>query len=242
MIPCSCCPRWERVSRSSRAQRRTLGRHYEEKKRWRKLGFNSWQIDIKRHLEQRYLWQWSAVSIMCVESREWMKFGGNAFFCLTTFGLLKRDRKAQMSVLLWVAAVLCAQIWNGNVRRTVSDLKWPHYQPCSSLPVRQLAKQYWVCARYVLHKRAVLPEDAPILIQSRVFFDRFLSETAENDLRALQNLLLLVHSSEDSSSFCWLICSSFFTSHPPLMLINWSFMLSQQLFFYTNEVLFCDTV
>lgn len=38
MIPCSWCPQWERASRSSRAQKRTSGRHCEEKERRRKAG------------------------------------------------------------------------------------------------------------------------------------------------------------------------------------------------------------
>lgn len=36
-----------------------------------------------------YLRQCRAVSIMCVESREWMKLGGKAFFCFTVSGFLQ---------------------------------------------------------------------------------------------------------------------------------------------------------
>lgn len=83
---------------------------------------------------------------MWVESSEWMKFGGKAFFCLTVSGLLKRERTIQT----W--ALLSAQIWNGDFGGIVSHLKWPHYEACRSLPVRQLAKKI-LCL--CLHKRAV---------------------------------------------------------------------------------------
>lgn len=33
--------------------------------------------------------QWRDVNIMWVESNEWIKFGGKAFFCFITFGRLK---------------------------------------------------------------------------------------------------------------------------------------------------------
>jgi len=33
---------------------------------------------------------------MWVESREWMKFGGKAFFCFTVSGLLGRDRETSI--------------------------------------------------------------------------------------------------------------------------------------------------
>lgn len=36
-----------------------------------------------------YLKQCRAVSIMWVESREWMKLGGKAFFCFTVSGFLQ---------------------------------------------------------------------------------------------------------------------------------------------------------
>lgn len=62
----------------------------------------------------------------------------------------------------------------------VSLLKWPHYEPCRSLPVRQLAKQDCVCACYVLHKRAVPPEDVPIKMQSRL--QSFLTNFCRNGL------------------------------------------------------------
>ena len=37
-------------------------------------------------------WQYSDVSIMCEESNEWMKLGGNAFFCFITLGRLERKK------------------------------------------------------------------------------------------------------------------------------------------------------
>lgn len=39
-----------------------------------------------------HLRQCRAVSIMCVESSEWMKFGGKAFFCFTVSGFLQQSR------------------------------------------------------------------------------------------------------------------------------------------------------
>lgn len=44
---------------------------------------------LRAQLPTPYLRQCSAVSIMCVESREWMKLGGKAFFCFTVSGFLQ---------------------------------------------------------------------------------------------------------------------------------------------------------
>lgn len=44
---------------------------------------------VRAELPIAYLRQCSAVSIMCVESREWMKLGGKAFFCFTVSGFLQ---------------------------------------------------------------------------------------------------------------------------------------------------------
>ena len=41
-----------------------------------------------------YLMQKSAVSIMCVESKEWMKLGGKAFFCFIALGFLEHQKQA----------------------------------------------------------------------------------------------------------------------------------------------------
>jgi hypothetical protein len=38
--------------------------------------------------EMPIFWHQSEVNIMWQESREWMKFGGNAFFCFIVFGFL----------------------------------------------------------------------------------------------------------------------------------------------------------
>lgn len=68
-------------------------------------------------------------------------------------------------------------------------------------PVRQLAKQYCVCARYVLHKRAVPPVNVPIkIVQVAELFDKFLQKQIKHVVRALQKLLLHIHSSERGRS------------------------------------------
>lgn len=96
---------------------------------------------------------------MCVESREWMKLGGKAFFCLTVSGLLEKGQKNPN-----VGAA--ARYLRFDVLRHETGLfPWDRLvSEVASLPTapltpreRQLAKQVCVCARYVLHKRATPP-------------------------------------------------------------------------------------
>lgn len=56
---------------------------------------------------------------MCVESREWMKFGGKAFFCFTVSGLLRRDKKAKHRLQKHVCT-FC----NGTCTLMFSNIKW----------------------------------------------------------------------------------------------------------------------
>lgn len=45
--------------------------------------------------------QCRAVSNMWVESKEWTKLGGNAFFCFTEFGFLEKKRARGTDIKYW---------------------------------------------------------------------------------------------------------------------------------------------
>lgn len=71
---------------------------------------------------------------MCVESREWMKFGGKAFFCLTVSGLLRRDTQPRTDIYIYKKLFSdgFSTLKRLNIKQDVSD-KLSHYSEEASL-------------------------------------------------------------------------------------------------------------